>query len=510
MLNCTAFVAPLSNTTSFFLAKESFTRNSGRSVDNRRTLGRRARSQNPAARTVFLPSMLMTPERSVAADNATENVVPEEIEHGERVTDLRGRIGRYRSSVPDARGKFGPFGGKFVPETLISCLEELEEAYKKVSKDPTFQQELAQQLRDFAGRPTPLYFAERLTAHFARPDGSGMQIYLKREDLLHTGAHKINNALGQVLLARRMGRTRIIAETGAGQHGVATATVCARFGLPCVVYMGARDMERQKLNVFRMRLLGAEVRPVHTGTATLKDALSDAIRDWVTNPSTTHYVVGSVAGPHPYPAMVRDFHYVIGEEVYQQVQERHGPGRLPDILVACVGGGSNAIGLFRRFVDEPSVRFIGVEAAGRGLDTHEHAATLTKGSVGVLHGSMSYLLQDDDGQIVEAHSISAGLDYPGVGPEHAFMRDTGRAEYLSVTDEEALDAFQLVSGLEGILPALETSHAFAALKRINDTIPAGARPIVVVNCSGRGDKDVNTVITALKERNSPLVSGLDI
>lgn len=454
--------------------------------------------------------MLMTPERSTASDSAAEKTVPEEMLRGEKITDLRGRIGRYRSNIPDAWGKFGPFGGKFVPETLMSCLSQLEAAYPEAMKDAAFQQELKQQLRDFAGRPTPLYFAERLTAHFARPDGSGMQIYLKREDLLHTGAHKINNALGQVLLARRMGKTRIIAETGAGQHGVATATVCARFGLPCVVYMGARDMERQKLNVFRMRLLGAEVRAVHSGTATLKDALSDAIRDWVTNPDTTHYIVGSVAGPHPYPAMVRDFHRVIGEEVYEQVQEKHGRGRLPDILVACVGGGSNAIGLFRRFVDEANVRLVGVEAAGRGLDSNEHAATLTKGSVGVLHGSMSYLLQDSDGQILEAHSISAGLDYPGVGPEHAFMRDTGRAEYLSVTDDDALEAFQLVSALEGILPALETSHAFAALRQIDQTIPLGERPIVVVNCSGRGDKDVNTVIQALKERKSPLVDNLDV
>ncbi|MFE1744964.1 tryptophan synthase subunit beta [Coleofasciculus sp. H7-2] len=390
---------------------------------------------------------------------------------------------------PDALGRFGRFGGKYVPETLMPALSELEAAFKQYRAEPAFQQELQELLRDYVGRPSPLYFAERLTTYYAKPDGTGPQIYLKREDLNHTGAHKINNALAQVLLAKRMGKQRIIAETGAGQHGVATATVCARFGLDCVIYMGVQDMERQSLNVFRMRLMGAEVRPVAAGTGTLKDATSEAIRDWVTNVETTHYILGSVAGPHPYPMLVRDFHAVIGQETRAQAMEKWGG--LPDILLACVGGGSNAMGLFYEFVKEPSVRLIGIEAAGEGVDTEKHAATLTKGRVGVLHGAMSYLLQDEDGQVVEAHSISAGLDYPGVGPEHSYLKDEGRAEYYSVTDQEALAAFQRLSQLEGIIPALETAHAIAYLDILCPQLIGNPR--IVINCSGRGDKDVQTV-----------------
>lgn len=393
------------------------------------------------------------------------------------------------AQVPDIQGRFGRFGGKYVPETLMPALAELETAYQQYRNDPGFQAELQELLRDYVGRATPLYFAERLTAHYARPDDTGPQVYLKREDLNHTGAHKINNALGQVLLAKRMGKQRIIAETGAGQHGVATATVCARFGLKCVIYMGVHDMERQALNVFRMRLMGAEVCPVAAGTGTLKDATSEAIRDWVTNVETTHYILGSVAGPHPYPMMVRDFHAVIGQETRAQAIEKWGV--LPDILIACVGGGSNAMGLFYEFINEPSIRFIGVEAAGEGVNTQKHAATLTKGRIGVLHGAMSYLLQDEDGQIIEAHSISAGLDYPGVGPEHSYLKDTGRAEYYSVTDEEALAAFQRLSKLEGIIPALETAHAIAYLETLCPQLSGSPR--IVINCSGRGDKDVQTV-----------------
>lgn len=395
---------------------------------------------------------------------------------------------------PDGLGRFGQFGGKYVPETLMPALFELEAAYKQYSQDPSFQEELKQLLRDYVGRPSPLYFAERLTEHYARPDGTGPQIYLKREDLNHTGAHKINNALAQALLARRMGKQRIIAETGAGQHGVATATVCARFGLECVIYMGVHDMERQSLNVFRMRLMGADVRPVEAGTGTLKDATSEAIRDWVTNVETTHYILGSVAGPHPYPMMVRDFHALIGVETRAQCLEKWGG--LPDILMACVGGGSNAMGLFHEFVNESSVRMIGVEAAGEGVDTNKHAATLTVGRVGVLHGAMSYLLQDDQGQIVEPHSISAGLDYPGVGPEHSFLKDSGRAEYYSVTDKEAVAAFQRLSQLEGIIPALETAHAIAYLEVLCPQLSGSPR--IVLNCSGRGDKDVQTVAKFLE------------
>ncbi|MEH2315893.1 tryptophan synthase subunit beta [Nostoc sp.] len=390
---------------------------------------------------------------------------------------------------PDALGRFGQFGGKYVPETLMPALSELETAFYHYRHDADFQTELQNLLRDYVGRATPLYFAERLTQNYARPDGTGPQIYLKREDLNHTGAHKINNALAQVLLAKRMAKQRIIAETGAGQHGVATATVCARFGLECVIYMGIHDMERQALNVFRMRLMGAEVRPVEAGTGTLKDATSEAIRDWVTNVETTHYILGSVAGPHPYPMMVREFQAIIGQETRAQSQQKWGG--LPDILLACVGGGSNAIGLFHEFLGEPSVRLIGIEAAGEGLDTEKHAATLTLGRVGVLHGAMSYLLQDEDGQIIEAHSISAGLDYPGVGPEHSYLKDTGRAEYYSITDQQALAAFKRLSQLEGIIPALETSHAIAFLETLCPQLTGSPR--IIINCSGRGDKDVQTV-----------------
>ncbi|OWY65500.1 tryptophan synthase subunit beta [Chroococcidiopsis cubana CCALA 043] len=395
---------------------------------------------------------------------------------------------------PDSFGRFGRFGGKYVPETLMPALSELEAAYQKYRHDTDFQQELQNLLRDYVGRATPLYFAERLTAHYARPDGTGAQIYLKREDLNHTGAHKINNALAQVLLAKRMGKQRIIAETGAGQHGVATATVCARFGLKCVIYMGVQDMERQSLNVFRMRLMGAEVQPVAAGTGTLKDATSEAIRDWVTNVETTHYILGSVAGPHPYPTIVRDFQAAIGQETRVQAMEKWGG--LPDILLACVGGGSNAMGLFHEFVNEPTVRLIGVEAAGEGVTTEKHAATLTKGRVGVLHGAMSYLLQDEDGQVIEAHSISAGLDYPGVGPEHSFLKEIGRAEYYSITDEEAIAGLQRLSQLEGIIPALETAHAIAYLDILCPQLDGSPR--IVINCSGRGDKDVQTVAKYLK------------
>ncbi|NJK34018.1 MAG: tryptophan synthase subunit beta [Oscillatoriales cyanobacterium SM2_2_1] len=389
---------------------------------------------------------------------------------------------------PDAHGRFGIFGGQYVPETLMSALAELETAFHYYQADSQFQAELAAHLRDFVGRPNPLYFAERLSHYY-----NTAEIYLKREDLNHTGAHKINNALGQVLLAIRMGKKRIIAETGAGQHGVATATVCARFGLECVIYMGKHDMERQALNVFRMRLLGAMVTEVTAGTGTLKDATSEAIRDWVTNVESTHYILGSVAGPHPYPMIVREFHGVIGRETRWQCQEKWGG--LPDLLLACVGGGSNAMGLFHEFVADTQVRLVGVEAAGRGIATGQHAATLTQGSVGVLHGAMSYLLQDDDGQVIEPHSVSAGLDYPGVGPEHSYLKDIGRAEYYSVTDAEALAAFQRLSRLEGIIPALETAHAIAYLETLCPQLPQGQR--LVINCSGRGDKDVNTAIAHL-------------
>jgi tryptophan synthase beta chain len=398
------------------------------------------------------------------------------------------------AQYPDALGRFGKYGGKYVPETLMPALFELEAAYAAYKDNPEFKAELDQLLKDYVGRPSPLYFAERLTAHYAKADSSGPQIYLKREDLNHTGAHKINNALGQVLLAKRMGKKRVIAETGAGQHGVATATVCARFGLECIIYMGVQDMERQKLNVFRMNLLGARVQPVVAGTGTLKDATSEAIRDWVTNVETTHYILGSVAGPHPYPMIVRDFHHIIGQETRSQCLEKWGG--LPDILLACVGGGSNAMGLFYEFLSDTSVRLIGVEAAGESIASGKHAATLTKGRPGVLHGAMSYLLQDSEGQVIEAHSISAGLDYPGVGPEHSYLKDAGRAEYYSVTDREAIEALQRLCQLEGIIPALETSHAIAYLETLCPQLMGSPR--IIINCSGRGDKDVQTVAKYLE------------
>ncbi len=385
---------------------------------------------------------------------------------------------------PDPKGRYGAYGGQYVPETLMHALADLIDQYALVREDPQFLAQFQGLLKEYVGRPTPLYFAERLSAHYQTA-----RIYLKREDLNHTGAHKINNALGQALLAQRMGKKRIIAETGAGQHGVATATVCARFGLTCVVYMGTEDIERQKLNVYRMKLLGAEVRPVAAGNGTLKDATSEAIRDWVTNVEHTHYILGSVAGPHPYPMIVRDFQSVIGEETKTQSQELWG--KLPDVLLACIGGGSNALGLFHPFVTDLAVRMIGIEAAGEGIPTGRHAATLTQGRRGVLHGAMSYLLQDGEGQVQEAHSISAGLDYPGVGPEHAYLKDTGRAEYYSITDTEALTALKLVSCLEGIIPALETAHAFAYLETLMPTL--GQDQNLVINCSGRGDKDVLTL-----------------
>jgi tryptophan synthase beta chain len=389
---------------------------------------------------------------------------------------------------PDADGRFGDFGGRYVAETLMPLVLDLDAAYRAAKNDHAFQAELDMMLADYVGRPSPLYFAERLTAHFGGP-----KIYFKRDELNHTGAHKINNCMGQILLARRMSKTRIIAETGAGQHGVATATVAARYGLPCTVFMGAVDIERQKPNVFRMKLLGAEVRPVTSGGATLKDAMNEALRDWVTNVSDTFYCIGTAAGPHPYPLMVRDFQSVIGREARAQVLAREG--RLPDAVVACIGGGSNAIGLFHPFLND-DVALYGVEAAGEGLDVHNrHAAALNGGAPGVLHGNRTYLLQDEDGQILEGHSISAGLDYPGVGPEHAFLKETGRATYLSATDAEALAAFQLCARLEGILPALEPAHAIARLGDIAQKVGKGG--IVVLNMCGRGDKDVFTIADAL-------------
>jgi len=384
---------------------------------------------------------------------------------------------------PDEHGHFGMFGGRFVAETLMPLILELERAYGEARRDPAFHEELASLHTHYVGRPSPLYFAERVTEHLG-----GAKIYFKRDELNHTGAHKINNVLGQILLARRMGKKRIIAETGAGQHGVATATACARFGLECVVYMGAVDVERQKPNVFRMHMLGANVIPVQSGARTLKDAMNEALRDWVTNVDTTFYCIGTAAGPHPYPAMVRDFQSIIGEEV--RVQILAAEGRLPDSLIACIGGGSNAIGLFHPFLDDREIEIYGVEAAGYGLDKL-HAASLAGGKPGVLHGNRTYLLMDDDGQIKEAHSISAGLDYPGIGPEHAWLYETGRAKYLSATDQEALDAFQLLSKLEGIIPALEPAHALA---RVMDLAPKKPKDhLMVVNLSGRGDKDIFSV-----------------
>ena len=391
------------------------------------------------------------------------------------------------SAFPDANGRFGAFGGRYVPETLMPLVHDLDAAWRAAKADPAFQAELDGFLTHYVGRESPLYFAERLTAHFG-----GAKIYLKREDLNHTGAHKINNCMGQILLARRMGKPRIIAETGAGQHGVATATVCARFGLPCVVYMGAVDIERQKPNVFRMNLLGAEVRPVTSGSSTLKDAMNEALRDWVTNVHDTYYLIGTAAGPHPYPEMVRDLQAVIGKEARRQILEREG--RLPDAVVACIGGGSNAIGLFHPFLADEGVKLIGVEAAGDGMETDRHAAAINGGRPGVLHGNRTYLLQDDDGQILEAHSISAGLDYPGVGPEHSWLHDVGRAQYLTCTDKEALAAFQLCAELEGIIPALESSHALARLDEVVKAVPKDG--VVVLCLSGRGDKDVSTVAQA--------------
>jgi len=392
------------------------------------------------------------------------------------------------SAYPDPTGRFGDYGGRYVPETLMPLVHELEAAFRAAMADAGFRGELDGYLKHYVGRPSPLYFAERLTRKFG-----GAKVYLKREELNHTGAHKINNCMGQILLAMRMGKTRIIAETGAGQHGVATATVCARFGLPCVVYMGAVDVERQKPNVFRMNLLGARVEPVTSGPSTLKDAMNEALRDWVTNVHDTYYLIGSAAGPHPYPEMVREFQAVIGRETREQILEIEG--RLPDAVVACVGGGSNAIGMFHPFLNDEDVRLIGVEASGDGMDTDRHAAAINGGRPGVLHGNRTYLIQDTVGQITEAHSISAGLDYPGIGPEHAFLHDVGRAEYMTCTDREALDAFQLCAELEGIIPALETSHALARLPEICTGL--GPDGIVVVNLSGRGDKDVNTVAQAL-------------
>ena len=399
------------------------------------------------------------------------------------------------AALPDAGGHFGRFGGRFVPETLMQPLIDLEKAYRAARGDARFRRRLRELLGTYAGRPTPLYFAERLTRHVG-----GARIYLKREDLCHTGAHKINNVLGQALLAQRMGKPRVVAETGAGQHGVASATAAALLGLTCEVYMGRVDVERQALNVFRMKLLGAKVIPVESGSKTLKDAVNEALRDWVTNVRTTYYLLGSVMGPHPYPMMVRDFHRVIGEEA--RAQARRATGRLPDLLVACVGGGSNAIGLFWPFIGDRGVRIVGVEPGGLGIKSGKHGASLGSGAVGVLHGSMSYVLQNDDGQVAEAHSISAGLDYPGVGPEHSYYKDTGRFEYVSVTDAEALEGFQALTRLEGIMPALESAHAVAQAMR------AAARmkktQTVVVGLSGRGDKDVHTVGQAL---DSPAGNG---
>ncbi len=387
-------------------------------------------------------------------------------------------------SGPDARGRFGEFGGRFVAETLMPIILDVEKAYREAKADPAFQKELAGYMTHYVGRPTPLWFAQRLTDRLG-----GAKVYFKRDELNHTGSHKANNCMGQILLAKRMGKTRIIAETGAGQHGVATATMCALFGLPCTIYMGATDVERQKPNVFRMKLLGAEVIPVTSGAGTLKDAMNDALRDWVANVSNTYYLIGTVAGPHPYPMMVRDFQSVIGEEAKQQMLAAEG--RLPDVAVACIGGGSNAMGLFHPFLDDPSVRLIGVEAAGHGLDTHEHAASLLRGRPGVLHGNRTYLLQNEDGQIEEAHSISAGLDYPGIGPEHSWLHDIGRVEYVAATDKEALAAFQLCTSTEGIIPALEPAHALAHVAKIAPEMDK--EKIILMNLCGRGDKDIFTV-----------------
>lgn len=395
---------------------------------------------------------------------------------------------RRNKQLPDSRGYFGQFGGRFVPETLMPALDELETAYQKAKRDPSFWAEFDSLSHDYSGRPTPLYFAERLTRHC-----DGAQVFLKREDLLHTGAHKINNALGQGLLARRMRKRRIIAETGAGQHGVAAATICAKLGLDCVVYMGEEDIQRQSLNVFRMKLLGAELRPVSSGSRTLKDAINEAIRDWVTNVRDTYYLLGSVVGPHPYPMMVRDFQSIIGKEARGQILAQCG--RLPDYIIACVGGGSNSIGIFHPFVNDASVKLIGVEAAGKGIRTGRHAATLAAGTVGVLHGAKSYVLQDNDGQILGTHSIAAGLDYPGVGPEHSYYKSIGRATYIPVNDREALKAFQLLCRTEGIIPALEPAHAVSYAAIMAGSLDRDR--IIIVNLSGHGDKDMDIVSEAL-------------
>jgi len=388
------------------------------------------------------------------------------------------------TQLPDKRGYYGNFGGRFAPETLMAVLAQLEKQYKLIRSDRSFQNEFKHYLKEYAGRPTNLYLAKRLSAHLKT-----LKVYLKREDLLHTGAHKINNTLGQILVARRLGKTRIIAETGAGQHGVATATASALFGLKCVVYMGAEDVKRQSLNVYRMKLMGAEVRPVESGSKTLKDAMNEAVRDWVTNVADTFYIIGSVAGFHPYPAMVRDFQSIIGREARRQFLQKEG--KLPNYVMACVGGGSNAMGLFHPFYQDTSVKMIGVEAAGHGVDTHEHSATLTKGEIGVLHGSKSMLLQNKDGQVQIAHSIAAGLDYPGVGPEHSFYKESKRAEYVTITDKEAIEGLKLLSRLEGIIPALETSHAIAYLQKLAKR--AKKNSTVIVCLSGRGDKDMNQI-----------------
>jgi len=394
-------------------------------------------------------------------------------------------------SGPDERGHFGIYGGRFVAETLMPNILEVEKAYAEAKADPKFQQEMDGHLANYVGRPSPLYFAERLTAKFG-----GAKIYFKREELNHTGAHKVNNVLGQIMLAKRMGKTRIIAETGAGMHGVATATLCAKFGLRCIVYMGAVDVERQQPNVLRMKILGAEVRAVESGSRTLKDAMNEALRDWVTNVADTFYCIGTVAGPHPYPAMVRDFQCIIGRETREQMQKAEG--RLPDSLIACIGGGSNAMGLFHPFLDDPAIEIYGVEAAGHGLATTKHAASIAGGKPGVLHGNRTYLLMNADGQIEEAHSISAGLDYPGIGPEHAWLKDMGRVQFLSATDDEAVAAFQLCSKLEGIIPALEPAHALARVFDLAPTKPADH--LMVVNLSGRGDKDLASVETYLADK----------
>jgi tryptophan synthase beta chain len=402
-------------------------------------------------------------------------------------THLNPLVNSFRNQ-PDDRGHFGQFGGRYVAETLMPLVLDLEREYRKAQADPAFRAEFDDLLEHYVGRPSPLYFAPRITEELG-----GAQVWFKRDELNHTGAHKINNCIGQILLAMRMGKTRIIAETGAGQHGVATATVCARFGLPCVIYMGAEDVARQSPNVFRMKLLGAEVIPVTSGGATLKDAMNEGLRDWVANVHDTFYIIGTAAGPHPYPEMVRNFQSVIGKEARAQMLDR--TGRLPDLLVACIGGGSNALGLFHPFLDDPSVKMLGVEAAGHGLDGDEHAASLLGGSPGVLHGNRTYLLQDEDGQITEGHSISAGLDYPGIGPEHAWLKESGRVDYTAVTDEEALEGFQLLCRTEGIIPALEPSHAIAAVAKVAPTMPKDS--IVLMNLCGRGDKDIFTVAERL-------------